>query len=300
MEKEALGNGVAGDDMGVAVNGEKKSAYRRKVMNIRDMRILMFCFEQYFLTREQIGQWLMVAYGLKNENAAKVVAIRIVQLLMGNKLIEKFYSSRLGRHAAFRVTKRGIRQLQEEKFIRTEPDVVKIGVENILHDQKVTEIRLAWEAIAQIEDWFPERQLKNGGKEQVPDAVMVAPWKPDGRMVRIGIEVELTQKSRIRYDEKFAEYKKGPYDFVFYFVSGKAIRNAVMELSYFRTDKVYVCLIDDFFKQGVNTLMCITGRHSPGFYIRDRFEPPRPWHKTEMIPIELVSHQGVARDQAAR
>lgn len=237
-----------GDKSGWGENKIKGVSYRRKIATVRDIQFLKFCFEQYFVLRGQMMEWLIENYELKNEATAKTVMIRMLQLLRDEGLVKPFRSIRFGFEEGYFVTMKGIRLLSWR--IPKNSTFTPIDEQKLKHDSLVTAIRMAWERTIPIEHWIPERTLRDGSKKEIPDAVVVAILFPEGRVVKIAIEIESTLKSRKRYVSKCWDYKHSKYDFVFYFVDNKDIGNAILESSHGITNKIHVCLGIEFLKHG--------------------------------------------------
>jgi hypothetical protein len=254
----------------------KGRSYRRKITTLRDVQFLKFCFEQYFIQRDQFKDWLIENYGLKNEAVAKTVMIRMLQLLQHEGLIKPFRSIRFGFEEAYFVTTKGIRFLGER--IPKKSAFTPIDEQKLRHDADVTAIRMAWERTTPMIRWIPERTLRDGGKKEVPDAVVVAELFPEGCTVKIAIEVENTLKSRKRYVGKCRDYKHSRYDFVFYFVGDKEIGNAILESCRDITDKIHVCLGIEFLKHGGATKIMSL---KDVFTIKNRFYGKLRRRKTE-------------------
>lgn len=261
------------DSVGVGIEARQKKkavTYRQKWMGARDIKLLKFMCEQYFMSRSQMIRWLMLNYDLKNEASAKTVMIRSLQAMRGFGLIRPFRSISLGFEEAFLITSKGIRDLQSSDCVAKNLSYTPIDEDKLRHDALVTAIRMAWEFTTPIYHWIPERVLRDGSDNEIPDAVVTVKGVDDPRPYsRIAIEIETTLKSLKRYREKFSEYDRSHHNLVIYFTDDKKIREAVIETGAEFSDKICVCSAADFVKIGG---AAEATSHLGSFIIKDQFE----------------------------
>jgi len=95
-----------------------------------------------------------------------------------------------------------------------------VNLANYEHDLKVVDLSIELERQG---EWISVRELRqDSGTDMIPDGVLIK----DGK--KIAVEVELTKKSERNLKKKMGYYKKSiDYDEVWYFVSSKAVYDAV-------------------------------------------------------------------------
>jgi len=99
-----------------------------------------------------------------------------------------------------------------------------INLANYEHDLKVVDLSIELEKQG---EWVSMRELRQGcGTDMIPDGVLITKDK------KVAVEVELTKKSERNLNKKMGYYRKSVnYDEVWYFVSSKAVYNAVEKAS---------------------------------------------------------------------
>lgn len=95
-----------------------------------------------------------------------------------------------------------------------------VNLANYEHDLKVVDLSIELERQG---EWISMRELRQDSKtDMIPDGVLIK----DGK--KIAVEVELTKKSEKNLKKKMSYYKRSiDYDEVWYFVSSKAVYDAV-------------------------------------------------------------------------
>lgn len=225
--------------------------YHRRPLNERDGRFLKFCFEQYFVARPHMMAWLIQNYEVRTASDQKSALLRTLRHLTRQNWLQKSYPAKLDLEEVFSVTPSGCELLKTIGLIPIDATDGVLDNDKLRHDYLVTDVRLQWESFEEFENWVPERFLRNGDDDKIPDALMLcrSPLRPEP--VRIGIEVEITLKSRARYERKFNDYNTGPYDLVFYFTADDSIDQAILEVCRIRqAPMIYVCPIVDFLRDG--------------------------------------------------
>lgn len=112
---------------------------------------------------------------------------------------------------------------QDVLWVLTEKGASKIGLEvpkrnwsksMLEHDFKLLQLRLRMEGCGIARSWKPEHEIRSiifkqsgyrGAKEKlIPDGLMSV--EVNGRMESVSVEMELTLKNAIRYDQTFRRY----------------------------------------------------------------------------------------------
>ncbi len=257
---------------GEGTGTEKKTGgYEKQTLSNRELEIMRLCFEQGFLTNRQVWQWSLNRYVLKTEQSGRSVAARSLRYLKAEKLIEVVDVKSVGENQVLRVTPKGAQCLINHGLIQErDQKIAPPEMDYIVHDILVTDIRLKWEQIMlKKSDWYSERILRAdpNPKGHLPDAVMAIVFNDPTSTVNIAVEVEVTQKSRSRYEKKLQDFEDGPYDLMFYFTQNDAIGAMVHEVSRGITDLVYVCRSEDFLKSGREAWLA---SHKERFQIQTR------------------------------
>lgn len=73
---------------------EDENKIEERGLGQRDLEFMRVCYEQGFLTKKQIRRWVLYRYGLKNMQTARSVALRGLDYLQGEKLIEDFLKNK--------------------------------------------------------------------------------------------------------------------------------------------------------------------------------------------------------------
>lgn len=150
----------------------------------------------------------------------------------------------------FIVTKLGFRWLYANGSILYEDmSLSTVDLAQIEHDLLITDLRLIFELMLPRSRWTSERFLRFEQGDQVPDGLLCYFDGHDRKYKTVAIEVELNQKSKIRYKKKIQDYiKDDSIDMVIYFVTKESVANIIHGYSYLHTDKIYVCYLDEFLK----------------------------------------------------
>lgn len=255
--------------------GQEKKIRKSRVMAVvssRDLHVLKLCYEQGLLTRRQLRTWLLQRYALKNVASAKSAAIRILASLRDQSLVNIFSVQTDCDKEAFCLTAKGLSALLDNGFRFTQKHKEVIWTpDKINHDIKVTDVRLSWENMLPKCYWYPELFLKLNHPEPLPDALMGYYSAKLISHVTVGIEVELTQKSRSRYYKKFKAYslKESPFDLIFYFTTSQTISNKILEVSAGASNTIYVIDLELFVQNPIEAEFV---SHSKKFSIKEKME----------------------------
>jgi len=225
--------------------GKKNSTRRKRYLETRDLRLMTFCYEQLFLVRSQMIQWLMRKYKLKNFASADIAMRRILKLLKQLELINSSRSGFLDYREMIVINEKGISALKDKGYLPEHAVRAEIDETKINHDFMATEVRLILEKIINCMAYIPDRLLRYHQQPQLPDAQIIYFSPKANREAKIAVEVEMTLKSRERYRKKFIDYQKSQYDLLFYFVNQNSIKGAILEESKAVTQMVFVCSIDE-------------------------------------------------------
>lgn len=251
--EEREGEGKSKRDIGKYGIGESKGAVsdkdRKKYVSQRDYELLKFCFDQYFMSRKQIGQWLKLKSKISSEKSLDIITKRVMSFLLKTRLLGAQKAFVLKCQEVYCVTRDAFSLLMDCGMLPGFASYVGMDMEKINHDYAATDIRLAWEEIAKIESWTSDRLLRTDANDHTPDAEMSYYSARKNQSFTFAIEVELSQKSQERYNSKFKYYQSSPFSLVFYFVSNETLKKKILECSQGVTNKIFVCLIDDFLQK---------------------------------------------------
>lgn len=162
----------------------------------RDRRVLELCYEQQFLTLDQVSRFFFGGY--IGNASRRMSSLRSLGLLRTQSVLTLG-----GKVEILRVTARGRTEARKgSKYLI--PQVRQVGFSTLSHDAMVidTRVRLQslWEAT-----WIPERVLKHEKLAQVPDGVLVF---QSGK--KVAVEVENSLKGKARYQRIWKAYQDGP------------------------------------------------------------------------------------------
>jgi len=239
----------SGDSGGGVSKGVVSDKDRKKYVSQRDYELLKFCFDQYFLSRKQIGQWLKLKSNISSEKALAIITKRVMNFLLKSHFLAAQKASVLKCQEVYCVTKDGFLLLMDCGLLPDFASYVIIDKEKINHDSATTDIRLVWEEIAKIESWTSDRLLRTDDNDHIPDAEMVYYSAKKNQSYTFAIEVELSQKSQERYRRKFESYQASSFSWVFYFALCSKLQGKLLEYSKGVTNKVFVCTIKDFLQK---------------------------------------------------
>jgi len=179
--------------------------------------------------------------------------VRVVQMFMRMGLMQSMRIADMKFMEIFWLTPKGLELLKDKKLVTKDAMFSPLSENKLKHDHYVTDIRLTWESLLKIEQWIPERFLRNGDDDKIPDAVIIYKPQSHHNTVSISIEIENTQKTRSRYEKKFTDYQTGSYDLAFYFTVNETIRNVILEVSRsVKAEIVYTCSINEFLERRAN------------------------------------------------
>ncbi len=113
------------------------------------------------------------------------------------------------------------------------------------HDKKVTDIRFLFGELEFARDWQSEKFLKLGfkGERKVPDGCF------KHGSLRIAFELELSEKSKRRYEKITSKYNTSDdYDFILYVCGSTALRYKLIKLTQGSHKTFLFMLYDDLMK----------------------------------------------------
>lgn len=219
-------------------------------VRFRDICLMKYIFDQYFLSRDQIKRWIERHSQLKSGNSVKVVANRRINQLKKSKLIKDYHSFLPEIGDLFFLTSGGLNLLKSINLI-PDHNQYSIPISNkIIHDYMASEIRFSLEKVIPHSKWVSDRLMMAGDEDKLPDAYFEFDIKSNNQPLKIAIEVELTQKSKFRYETKFRDYLKTDYSLVLYFTKNRSLRDLIVELSKDTSNLIFATHIDDFLKNG--------------------------------------------------
>lgn len=222
---------------------------RKRGLGKFELEMMLMCYEQKFMTRRQLMRWVSRVRSLKNMESAKSAVIRSMHHLMQERLVEIFPIYETKEREAMRLTKKGWHRLADFiPILKNSKAPQSEAPSQVAHDLTATDIRLTWEEILLRGSWISENSFWRFQSEHIPDAILNFN-RGTNENYAISIEVELTQKSRERYEKKFEAFEDSDPGYIFYFSKDQAITNVIHEVSKNITDAVYVCQIDEFFRQ---------------------------------------------------
>lgn len=186
-------------------------AYKRLILQNRDIGVMQYCLEQKFVTVEQVAKRFFRA---KREAKYPLhTAYRRMLILQKFGMVKLVcWNSSGGR--AMQTTKLGEQELKSEGL--EPPSVCEINPATAEHDRRVTDVRIIFEQLNLSSSWRSDRYLKSGrgSSRRVPDAVFDL---KNGQ--RVSLEVEIAQKAKERYRDIFDNYRGkqfGNIEIVFY------------------------------------------------------------------------------------
>ena len=235
---------------------KRKRKWQKQFLTKRDLLLMRFCYEQYFLVREQFIKWLLEKHDFRDHFSTDPTMRRIIDLY---KRLEVIKAVRSGFFDDYReiyvITEKGIATLKDKGLLPEYATNIELDEQKLKHDYMVTEVRLALEKVILHKSWVSDRFLRTENNQNIPDAEFSFFSQKAGRDLKISIEVEMTQKSRDRYIKRLSEHKKSHYDLLFYIVDQESIKRAVLEASKGVTRTVFVCLVDELLKKQQDTVL---------------------------------------------
>ena len=216
----------------------------------RDKDLLKICFEQKFLNKQQIREWVSIRGGLNKSESAERIARRRLNQLKALGLIET-QQHQLSKKEYVNVTATGVRYLIDLGLIPENAKHAEVDAHTINHDSMVTNIRLCCMKHHLFEAWQSDRCLKLQDKNQIPDAVVSFFAPKQNKTVFAAIEVELTVKQRDRLKTVFKSYDKSDYQLVLYFMESESQIFFYQDLSENICSKVFYCTVNNFLETGM-------------------------------------------------
>jgi len=161
-------------------------------IEVRDLLIMLACYEQYFLTLIQIG----ILFFSDCKDFYDVPLRRINKLMKAGYL--EGVKTRIGEETLYVVTQKGLLLLKERGLLKGLLHTLKGKVPQYYkHDLWVTNARVIFTKLLGFDKWTSERVLKReANKRKVPDGLV-----SNGETTYV-IEVELSLKAQRRYYEK--------------------------------------------------------------------------------------------------
>lgn len=222
--------------------------------------LLKFCMDQNFLFPDQVKQWLFQNYKYRSLNSARVMSIRLLNELENAQLIE-IKRSQYAKRKKINVTSRGLDLLTQNGLLAQSAYYRPLDDRQEVHDTYVTDVRLAWEKHLKPVCLETERMIKSSGDEQIPDFYFDCDFQ--GKVYRFANEVELTQKSEVRYQKIFSCYQESSYKCVFYYVVSESLKSTLLDISKHSTNKLLVCNLNEFLESPSQVkAYSIFGEHS--------------------------------------
>jgi hypothetical protein len=143
-----------------------------------------------------------------------------------------------------------------EDFINLSDFPVSLGEDNLFHDLRVVEIVRAFSKVKGVNEIVLEHQIAN--KKQfktelstIPDAEIHG--ELNEKKFKLAIELELTQKTKLRLSDKAKLYQNSSYNHVIYFFSSKETL-----LNY---KKLFDEILDENYNEKIFLFM-VTGIHA--------------------------------------
>ncbi len=228
-------------------------------LQARDKEIIASIYKFGVLSTRQIG-------ALFFKGVAHTTVMKRLRLLEEGRFISRGVTLKNGTNT-WRLDVGGRRLLGLE-------DSFKFSNRNTIeHDVLLNDLRLAFEAMNLGLEWTSECVMKAGAfrhdykkarNKIIPDGLMAEMM--NGKALVIAVELELTQKSHLRYRETFTEYAdKNRIDIIWYFIKDKGLVHALKagwQKQSFRNDRqhIFVSHLNDFFKNK---------RDSKVFFLKD-------------------------------
>jgi hypothetical protein len=191
------------------------------VITKRDTLILTMCLEQKFMTLLQISKMFFP----ESRDILHVPMKRVCGLVrMGHLRVIK---PRVGEKRLYVTTSQGAKLLKERNLSSGLRAVKEIDYRTWTHDEWVTDVRIVFEKLLDIQGWVSERILKKSNdRKKVPDGLI-----PRNKHWSIMIEVERTLKKKRYYERIFSEaYVRYPReDIILYLMANSRDKTWLME-----------------------------------------------------------------------
>ena len=251
--------------------GKKKQKRQKQYLEKRDLLLMVFCYEQYFLVRNQMLNWLMAKYDFKNAGSADIAMRRILGILKRLNLVNISRSGFLDYREIFVINERGVRALKDKGYLPEYAVNIDLDETKLSHDYMTTEVRLILEKVINCKEWVSDRLLRCKNHLNIPDAEITYFSPKANRDAKISVEVEMTQKSKERYKKKLTDYQKSHYDLLFYFANQESIKEAILGESKGITQMAYICLIDELLTKQQKVTMV---SNDDELVLGERFQTP--------------------------
>ena len=204
---------------------------RRKTLFDRDWKLLKLCFDQYFLTRKQMELWLNLHYNLYDNAKRKDVLNKALRMYYDMGFLDIFQDDFFKNYNLYSLTTKGINALIRMDILCDNVEYSSTEHFKLKHDLVATDIRILLEKMFPNSHWISDRIIKpEYYGDLIPDAEINL-LNTEGKTINIAVEIELSRKSKFRYKQKFREYLKSDYHFVFYFVQDNVLGSIILEMA---------------------------------------------------------------------
>ena len=231
--------------------GKKKyypRAYKRLLIQERDLQIMDYCLDQKFLTVEQIARrFFRPQEGAKHPLHTAYRRMLTLQRFGMVKLVP--YAP--GGQKGVQTTELGEQELLNQGLAPL--PVCGINYATAEHDRRVTDVRILFEDLGLLSSWTSDRYLKSERVRvrRVPDAIMR--FKKD---YQAALEVEIAWKGKERYQEIFSDYRQkkfGEVPFLFYVCNTlEQLKNLAKLTEHYKW--VYYVLYEQLVQKGPETV----------------------------------------------
>lgn len=237
--------------------GEKRR--KRKIgadLSERDLELMLFCWDHGLVVRRQVRRWILNRFGMKSIGVSKTIQVRTLNYLRACGFIEEKKTGIAECPEAISLTQKGVALLIENGLIENATPKPNMGeTDSPIHNVMVTDVRLQFQSLIPESIWLSERHLRLNTMEAIPDGVLCYWSKVLKRFYRIAVEVELTQKSRTRYDKKFDDYSASDNNLVVYFYNNPSIAQTIHDSSRDRCQIVYTLNVSEFLTKGADVTL---------------------------------------------
>lgn len=230
-----------------------KNESKNYVLVDQSLKLLRLCLEQNVLLDRHVTSWIHKNYHYAASNSVRAIRSRLFKKIKKSKWAE-FRKSSVFLCKQFCVSKEGIDVLRDFGFLTEAVQYRSIEPKFENHNILAIDVRFTWESMQDLAYWETERFIKASSSEIIPDARFVYHEGVLNDGVFVANEIELTQKSETRYRDIFKHYQDSKYGFVFYYVPNHKLKDLILEISKPLSNKVYVCLVDEFIKNKAETI----------------------------------------------
>lgn len=222
-------------------------AYKRLIVQERDIQLMDYCLDQKFLTMEQVAKKFF-----EPKEGAKYplhTAYRRVLTLQRFGLV-KLVAYEPGQKKGVQTTKLGEQELENQGMAPL--PVCNINYATAEHDRRVTDVRILFEELGIVSSWKSDRYLKSQtGSRRVPDAIFRLKKEHE-----VALEVEIAWKGKERYEAIFSHYRRKPFGDVkllFYICNTlEQLKKLAKITEYDRW--IYFAMYDQLMRKGAETI----------------------------------------------